>query len=56
MKPYNSVQRKDYYQIVLVTWNHIIVNKLLVLDTNTWNYITVRQQIILLFMRFSYLR
>ena len=32
LKPYNYVQT-NYYEIELVTWNHIIMNKLL-LDWN----------------------
>ena len=34
--------------IIIVAWNHKIVNKLLALDMNNWNYITVRKQIIII--------
>ena len=37
---YNFFFTKDYYLSLLVTWNHVIVNKLLILDKNTWNYIS----------------
>ena len=32
----------DYYHLIgIVTWNHIIVYELLILDKNTWNCIIV---------------
>ena len=40
LKPYYYVQTNDYYQIEIITWNHIIVYKL-VLDRNSWNHTTV---------------
>ena len=36
LTPYNCVQANEYYKIVIITRNHIVVYKLLVLDTNTW--------------------
>ena len=30
----------DYYEIEKLTWNHIVMYKLLVLDWNTWRYMT----------------
>ena len=35
-KSYNCVQTNGYYWIELISWNHIIVYRL-VLDKNTWN-------------------
>ena len=40
LKPYNCLKRNDYYQIGIITLNHMIVNKLLILDKNTWYQIT----------------
>ena len=34
LKPYNCLLTNDYYQIEIVTWNHIIVYKLLIFHTN----------------------
>ena len=39
------MQTNDYYQIEIVTWNHIIVYELLVLDKNTWNNTTVKNHL-----------
>ena len=35
--PYNCVQTNDDSKIEVITWNHVIVYKLLVLNRNTWN-------------------
>ena len=35
------MQINYYYKIEIITWNHIIVYKLLVIDWNTWNHINV---------------
>ena len=40
LKPYNCMQTNEYYYIEIITWNHITMCKLFVLDRNTW-YITV---------------
>ena len=36
-----SKRNDHYYQIVIITWSQVIVNRLLVLDKNTWNHIIV---------------
>ena len=41
LKAYNCVKIKDCHQIEIVTWNHIVMNKILVLDRNTWNHTTI---------------
>ena len=38
LQPYNRVQIKDYYEKKILTWNHIIVRKLLSFDPKTWNH------------------
>ena len=40
-KPYICVQTNYRYLIGIVTWNDIIIYKLLVLDRNTWNDIII---------------
>ena len=70
MKPYNCklflfdsntwypviVQTNNYYYpIGTVTWNHIIVYKLLVLDSNTWNHRDAYKQIIIIIKQESLL-
>ena len=47
LKEYNCMQSNDYYLIEMVTWNHIIMYKLLVLDRNTWNHIIVYKLLVL---------
>ena len=38
MKPYNCKQTNDHYWVEIITWNHITMHKLSILDMNTWNY------------------
>ena len=40
--------------LILVTWNHIIVNKLLVLDKNTLNHITAYELFVLRIVTWNY--
>ena len=37
-----------YKSWLLVTWNHMIMYKLLVLDRNTWSFITKCKQMIII--------
>ena len=41
MELYNCVQTNDYQWIRIVTLNHIVVYRLLVLDRNTLNHTTL---------------
>ena len=41
MKPDKCLQTNDYNKKEIVTWNHIIVYKLLILDMNTWKLTAV---------------
>ena len=47
MKPYKCIQRKDCYKMEIVTWKHVIVYKLLILDRNTLRYTTVWKSFVL---------
>ena len=35
-----------YILLVLITWNHMTMYELLVLDKNTWNHINVCKQLV----------
>ena len=41
------MQTNDYYWVEIVTWNNLIVYRLLVLDRNTWNNKAVCQLFVL---------
>ena len=47
LKQYKYFQTNDYYYEEIVTWNHIIIYKLFVLDWNTSDHITVCELFVL---------
>ena len=42
LKPYNFLETNDYYWIEILTWNHITVYKISVLDENILNLTTLQ--------------
>ena len=46
LKPYTFIQTNDHYKIEMITWNHMVMYRLL-LDRNTWNYTTVYKLFVL---------